>query len=361
VSGFRLDYLSPVVYLIDIVIAFYFLLNLSLIIRFIKGHNRYLIPIAIFITLNTLFSLNPLATFYLWSRWIFYIFWLVSLKVTSATVDQIIKPLSISVIMIVILSILQIAAQSSVGGVFMYLGERSFNQSTPQVAKSILDGVIFLRPYATFSHPNSLAGYLLLSLYLLSLVKNTFFTRLICLIGIAITLSKTVIITTLIYLAGLLKKKVVMLILTIPILVQISPLFIDSITSLKDRYLLLSPIANSLRQYPLFGVGLGGSFSYLVTYLPVNKITPTNIQPVHNIILLWVSETGLAGLVFMIYIIRKLTSQKSSPALREILLIIFLTGGFDHYWLTLPQNKLILLLTIFIVYNKNKWTLKTHS
>ncbi|MFH1840912.1 MAG: hypothetical protein ABH807_02040, partial [Candidatus Shapirobacteria bacterium] len=65
-----------------------------------------------------------------------------------------------------LLALGQFLKQASLGGVFWWFGERSFTAATPGIARLEFNGQLFLRPYATFSHPNSLAGFLLVGLIL---------------------------------------------------------------------------------------------------------------------------------------------------------------------------------------------------
>jgi O-antigen ligase len=62
-------------------------------------------------------------------------------------------------------------------------------------------------------------------------------------------------------------------------------------------------------------------------------------QPVHNIYLLWIVETGIIGVFVAIYCIGKYRlSWWRGLTVPTPLLAILLTGLNDHYWLTQPQN-----------------------
>lgn len=58
-----------------------------------------------------------------------------------------------------LLVMLQISKQASIQGIFYLFGERFLTASTPGVAKTAILDTVFLRPYGTFSHPNSLGGF----------------------------------------------------------------------------------------------------------------------------------------------------------------------------------------------------------
>lgn len=72
--------------------------------------------------------------------------------------------LSIGGIFQSILAIAQFVNQGSIGGLLYFLGERAFMSSTPGIANASLNGELVLRPYGTLPHPNVLAGYLLIVL-----------------------------------------------------------------------------------------------------------------------------------------------------------------------------------------------------
>ncbi|MBI2593974.1 hypothetical protein HYW44_05025, partial [Candidatus Daviesbacteria bacterium] len=73
------------------------------------------------------------------------------------------------------------------------LGERNFNVSTPLISKFNFYDRVFLRPYATFSHPNLLSGFLLAALPLLSAGLSSSLHRFKTILGLLI--SSTVFIT----------------------------------------------------------------------------------------------------------------------------------------------------------------------
>ncbi len=98
---------------------------------------------------------------------------------------------------------------------------------------------------------------------------------------------------------------------------------------------------------PLFGVGLGNFIARLPAFLTPERFY--FLQPVHNIFLLLLTETGLFGLCLVAdrgwRIFKKVWSEKNRPLLAAFLAIVF-TGLFDHYWLTLAQGQLLLALIV---------------
>ncbi len=99
-----------------------------------------------------------------------------------------------------------------------------------------------------------------------------------------------------------------------------------------------------------FGVGLNNFIPNLVK-VSNTFVNAWELQPVHNIFLLILTEIGFIGFVmFSIFIF-------SVTAFNNYTLIAILTTGLsDHYWLTLQQN--MLLFTYVLVISK-KWKNKT--
>ena len=99
-------------------------------------------------------------------------------------------------------------------------------------------------------------------------------------------------------------------------------------------------------------VGLGNFLAELPRYYR-SREEIRFYQPVHNILLLAMAETGILGFGFFLWLVVKtlvVAWQKGEKALIYSLLIIFLTGLFDHYWLTLQQGQLMLTLVFGLVW-----------
>lgn len=98
---------------------------------------------------------------------------------------------------------------------------------------------------------------------------------------------------------------------------------------------------------PILGIGLGNFTPRLPQFFIVQKLFFW--QPVHNIFLLLLAETGVIGVWCMVYgvwyVLKKLWwEEKWSLALA--LTAIIATGLLDHYWLTLQQTQLLFCLII---------------
>src|SRR6266702_259621 len=168
-----------------------------------------------------------------------------------------------------------------------FLGERTFTGSTPGIANASLGGILVLRPYATFSHPNVLAGYLLVAMVMVWSFVLTNKKKWIQIIGMAslltssvallLTFSRVAILLWGVFLLGVLvkvlfyktkslKAKVTIVAIIVVGLVMISflPMVHDIVlrfsqTSLSDesvteRAELLATASVMIHQHPLFGI-----------------------------------------------------------------------------------------------------------
>ena len=76
------------------------------------------------------------------------------------------------------------------------------------------------------------------------------------------------------------------------------------------------------------------------------------------------AELGLLGVVIITKIFwaplsRLIKDKKARPYLLDLFGIILLTGSLDHYWWTLPQNQLIIVLALALIINLQKQ--KSHA
>ncbi len=168
VLGQRVDYLSPTIHLTDVFIAILFLLEIKEILRFFKKNLIPLLLSCSFIILLSLFWIyfqsQPFGLLlYKWIKlfeFLFLVFWIKK----NVRVKEVLFPLSLGVLGESLLAWLEFFNQRSLG--FWILGERTFNTATPGIALANWQGRLMLRPYATFPHPNVLAGYTLIILIL---------------------------------------------------------------------------------------------------------------------------------------------------------------------------------------------------
>jgi O-antigen ligase len=392
IFGVRIDYLSPTLFLTDILfivlLVLWFIQNIKRIDIFrnsrLKGRSAtFLIAILVFISINIFSALSPALSLLRWLKIIEIglFIWLVS-REKEEIKKWLITPLSLAVIFYSLIGIYQFIVGSTLGRAAYWLGERSFNISTPGIAIVSFLGQIHLRAYATFSHPNSLAGFLLVSLILVlfSKTKDLFSTRLkylalfiggICFL-FTFSLASLVTIPLIILLGIVLSRKekqgsfiIQTLFMVLIVSGLILPVISDKLLStgrqyslsVRDRLILASTSGYEIIKSPIFGVGMNN----FITNLPsVSKLSRTTLinQPVHNIFLLVFSEAGIVGLfvfAFLIYKFLMNNIQANNLALTLCLLAILITGFIDHYWLTLQQNMFLFGLILGLSSNnKNK-------
>lgn len=351
VAGIKIDYLSPTLYLVDILLVLLLLLNTKRIRIYIKNNLKITIIFLLFVLLNTLLSVSPLNTMFWWIRSILYLLTFIVLRLRNLRWEQIQHPLFCSTVLIVLLEIVQLVNQSSLGGIFYYLGERSFGSSTPGIGRLNLLGQEVLRPISTFSHANSLSGYLLIVFYLFSKKTSQPWQKIVPFVGILLTFSKTAIFCLAIIVFNVRPEITIFssIILTIiqPIIHNIN----SNSQSLSDR-LFFFDYQNKIMFRNIFtGVGLGGYIPSLGDQLPGSYITPAKLQPIHNLPYLMLTEIGIIGAAVMLFTIlkKKVWQFITNPLVIGLIAVVLFTGVFDHYTWTLPQNKLILLIAFAIM------------
>lgn len=346
VSGRPIDYLSPTLYLTDILILLLFVLNfktLYLAIKlFVAIHLKFVVLVLIGIILNIVFSASPTVTIFSLLRILEYLLFGIYLFTTHKSSNSIQTPLSLAVVWSSILAWLQYLQQQSIGGLWYWLGERTLQITNPNVAKVILNGELILRPYATFSHPNALAGFLLVSFWL---IKNKVIKLLIAL-TLLVTYSRSAILVLFFLLLIQNKNRLVKL---LGLIVLLSGFYLGlSGDPFTERVSLIQSSFNLIKSSPVFGVGLGAFIPALA------QNTQNLLQPVHNIYLLLITEIGLPISIFILLLIIKKFNYLLEIGYWKLaipVVAILATGLVDHYWLTLHQTQLLLVVVLVLCLN----------
>ena len=300
-----------------------------------------------------------------------------------------------------ILAILQFIKQHSIGIKFIEAG--IFSPDSPGVANFTLNGERILRSYGSFTHPNVLAGFLLLSIFafyylflrrdirgkLKGLVIVSCF--LVIIFGLFLTFSRTAIavfavMTMIMFLLEFFKlrklehneerlqksKKLIKLfsLVIVSCLLVIVILF----PYLKARFFMITiqeqavdlrffynKIALSIiKEKPILGIGIGNFVHYSQNYQTflraaskmagnsANEIPDWIYQPEHNVYLLIASEIGILGLLMFMAIL----ITNSIRMIRRINPLVILFVGFliialtDHYFWTLQQGGMMFWLAL---------------
>lgn len=367
VLGLKIDYLSPTFYLTDLLVLL--VLFFWLVTDFKKSKPSWLIgAFFLFLLVNAFLAQNQGAAFYKLFKIIEFsglAFYVAKNKITLSFLSL---PLFLGMAFSSLLALFQFIGQSSLNGPFWWLGERTFNMSSPGIAKAIVNGRLLMRPYATFSHPNALAGFLLVGLILTSgfwLKKNKRLVlglTFLIILALALSFSRSAWVVGLLaagyflWFSKVIKKRFwVWLILVLLIFVLTSFAYFSTNEAFFQRTQLMKSAWLMIKDFPLAGVGLNNFIVRLPEYWSLIGFTYW-LQPVHNLFLLLAAETGFTGLLIFLWFLI-LTYRRASylKANRFLFLIaisaILLLGLTDHYWLTLQQNQLLLTLLIGLVWS----------
>ena len=364
VIGRRLDYLSPTLFLTDITILLTLLSWVVSSFPLLKINNYLKLVVFVgFVGLNILFASSPVIAFSKWLKFLeFALFGFYIIK-TKPSFSRSIWCLSFAVLYSSVIAIAQFFSQHSLGGVFWFLGERTFDISTPGIARiQILPSAIthyslfiihksgeLLRPYATFPHPNVLGGFLAVLLPLI-IYKSTngkstnqwqnVSTNIVIALGLVallLTFSRSAWIAGVVGLSAVLffrfksmkhRSFVVFLafigfvglFLALPYFKSLTPdsesVFVR--TELNSAAVFMWWNNNFLDNafiphtthviHRLLGVGLGNFLIELPKFYPHRDIF--FLQPVHNIYLLILSEVGVIGLILFLFFIISIYRNK---------------------------------------------------
>lgn len=355
VYGIRVDYLAPTLYFLDL------LLILSIIGKKITLPHWFvgLLPVLV---VNLLFSHNPAATLSWSLHFLLYLMFVFSLP-SNIPHQPLTVGLSLTILFQVTLALAQVALGHSLQGPLYYLGERMVAVGSPGVATAPLLGANVLRAYSTFSHPNILAGYLVISYLIilrlaqsakfrfLRLVKiKTYTLSALVTLGLLLTQSRSAAFAFfgLILPFSLLRSMRSRLIyFAILLFASCYLLFTNSFSrpldlSLSQRLTLQELSMSVVHSYPIFGTGAQASISTYPLVSPNTRI----LQPDHNSFTLITSWLGLFGVFAIIYAMRSILFP-NFYFLIPIAPLIFL----DHYLLTSPQGLFVFILYLKVVHS----------
>ncbi len=403
VYGARVDYLSPTIYLTDILIGVLFIAwlfpyfaiqNSKFKIQNYRSkfkNNSLLIFLFLFLIIGIVFSKNQLAGWYGLLKFLEFLFfgYYIATTITLKKLRIITAIFSIGVFYESIIAIFQYINQSSAGGLLYLLGERNFNAQTPGIANTRINGELILRPYGTLPHPNVLAAYFLISLTLIfnfqfsifnkisifNLKKFFFITTVIIgSVGLFLTMSRVAIFLWFLilgyyfvfYLKKTFNNKNAIGLLGVLFIGSIGIYFLSPLSSrffdlnLTDesfvqRKELVQASFLMIKANPFFGVGLNNFLPNLSDFYDFHASSFfTYLQPVHNIYLLIAAQTGIIGFSFFVWFLWKtiLGIKNKELGIRGnfaiihnskflILVTVLVLGLFDHYFLTLQQGQLL--------------------
>ncbi len=357
------DYLAPTIYLWDVVVL---ILSAAWLTRVLMSRHikirlfpfNLLLIFLLSQTLSLINAQNPLAGVYrLYQLFIAGLFgtYLANQNLYKIK-DTLYIGLSVSLWYETAIGFFQVLLGKTVG--FWVLGERSFTLSTPGIARFDFFGQIFLRAYGTFPHPNVLAGFMVIVMPLIMVFKKTNLSFFLAGIATVLSFSRTGIFiffleAFLILKKHILKKHLFFFLLILGLLpfiiIRYLSLFnFDALSIIRREELINISLAAFSTSF-INGVGLNNFINFTAT----SELISGNLrflQPVHNIFLLTLAETGLigfSGFLLLIsfpvfYLFRR--RQVFSKTLLFLWFTIFFLGLFDHYFLTLPQGQRLFFL-----------------
>jgi O-antigen ligase len=369
VNGLLVDYLIPKLYLSDIFILILLLLWLIKVINNKKKlvlKSSQLYPLSILVSLivvRQIFTPYPLA-----AAW--YLFKLIEIGLLVWFLSTHKKLLKKSIIYFTLiftilfqssLALWQFLTQRSLLG-FTFFGEPNLSNSIGLV-KDIWWNTGRVLPYATTAHPNILGGVLaIFNLTLIKLVLSTekkwlkvltSLTIILATLVIVLTQSISAILTLIIGSILITRKKIdftmslfcgtIFFILT-PLLIGLAAAHLKNDDSLTRRAYLQTAALNITLDKPILGSGLN-QFTARVEEYSDNQEIVRFVQPVHHVGLLWLTETGLLGILLIWALNKKLRIKKIVLPL----LILLPIATLDHYLLTQQTGLLLFIFaTLFV-------------
>lgn len=350
-KGLRVDYLSPTFHFTDLLV-----LGMLVAGRFprITLSNKLLL-LMVFVIINIATSVSWQVSAFKWLKIVEMGYLALWLKENFRYLDKgkVYTCFFAGLITEVLLVFAQILHQGSLGGIFYWLGERAINAVTIGAARAATVFGLVYRPYGTFSHPNVLAGYLVIVSAILFYVYRRgrqilmLFTPLV-IMALIPAVSRSAILALVLAVSAelifLLRKKsfalreyflpmglfwigLVIVMLAMVFGADVNMAFFSRWDQVKFVF------SQPLIRY-FFGWGLGSSA--IIGY-------SVGGQPIHNLPLLLLLETGLVGLSAIVYNFKKFFVEKRWVGLR---IIYFVLAMFDHYLLT-SQQGLLLSAVIF--------------
>lgn len=377
VTGIRIDYLSPTVYCTDILLGIVFVLWIGK----KPDRVRYIVYAAVSMAVLAVYNalINPsnsiVPGIVKFISFLEIAFLATYIRTEKPDIRKTGTCLFIASLWSCALAWMQFISQHSIGGLWWFLGERTFSVLTPGIARTFVEGRMILRPYATFSHPNVLGGFLVISfpLVLMSLkirrvplwisygyMAIIFSTVLISLSRSAwIAASGMVLVTCALYgvkkiltaaadhRAMLFGTGAIMLVLFPVIINRFETLLTTDYQSVEHRLQLMSAAQQMIKDHPVIGVGINQFIPQLPLYMSISSAQ--DLQPVHSMYVLIASETGIPGLGLFLFgfgllLMHVWRTKKHIPFSIPLLLSlsgIVLVSFFDHYIYTLHQTQLL--------------------
>lgn len=380
VLGIPIDYLAYSLYLSDITIAIYLVFflfeNRQNLKAYFSKRKHFVLAFSIFnlyLVLNSIY-ISKLPPVSLYASLKFLEFGLLALFASfdlsdNKTLKSVKKVATFSLLWQGALAIYQFTFQRSFG--FWFLGERSFDASTPSIAHANFFDSLILRPYGSFPHPNVLGAFFVI--FLIIILDNYFkngpsltrinlafkLTLATSVLATVLTNSKTALFILLICILLTLRsiKQIIYLVvfLLLSAFAYVNLLSYSYLTSIAERLVLFQAAFKISLVSPLFGIG-SNNFIPELAKLNLYSIGEVRLlQPVHNVFLLILSEDGVIGLLLFASLL--LAISKNALSLQKLVLFfsLLIYLSVDHFLWTLHQGQfLFAIATAYILSSQSR-------
>lgn len=388
IFGKLLDYTIPTIFVPDVLIFMLLVVSLS---RFLtsqgsiarrKIFQNHAIALLLLFFAVCLFSawgaLAFVPSFYVFLRFVlygFFAFYIFLFRDFSKDYKGLSTIFIFWTFFLAVLAFAQWFKQGSVFNNYLIFGEQPYTFSTPGIVRENFFGRTKVPPYGIFRHPNTFAAFISFAVLFVAGISGKFSKRvgvrlLIYSLGfvtLLLTMSRFVFIGFLLsllflYFPNKRVKPCVLGMLTWGAFLNFAlflPLDIPLLetTSLLRRRNLLQIGFAIFKDFPLFGVGLN-NFLYLVDSYAVMLDLPKFTQPIHNIYMLFLVETGVFGFGLFVWFLRhvfkglfgKIDCLKDSSRIPSLLVVLLgfllFVSFFDHFLITSHQIQLLFWLTL---------------
>lgn len=388
VNGLRVDYLIPKLFAVDIAIVLFLLIKathikpIEALKRLGRGYKKHLIlhSLALLLGLGILANtvvLSPVGGGWYAAELVLLLLFMISLFYQRRSQNSWqLAAFAAAAAFQAGIGIAQFIRQQSVFG-YQLLGEPNLSQLIG-FSKVVIQGRELVLPYGTTPHPNILGGFLAiyvigmwslllrrpkagkLAKFLVAIVS------IFSIIGLILTFSAS---AWLIFILGgsllllsyfkkipsIIPKKQTLLTLLIAAAVVAAPIIIalaawqipgqDSLT--RRDYLGRAALA-MLTDNPVAGVGLNSFTVRLERYSSQREVVRF-IQPAHHVGLLWLAETGIAGLLLFAISAWLIFKSKLWPQILLGAAILLPAIVLDHYLLSMHQGILLSIVLMGII------------
>lgn len=367
VRGLLIDYLIPKIYLVELFVLPFLILELKYLAK-IKI-NTYLCLLILLFLFRQLFSQNPLAAFVHLVHVVEIILFFNAVKLDPLFKNKIAEKFALGAMLSAILfqsllAIYQFFFQKSLLA-YQFLGETNL-LDLANISKAQFFFAERILPYGATPHPNILAGtVVLLSILVIKKIKHAKLIQLFlignALLIIFMTQSLSALLTLgLFCLYQILSQltqfklkpgtKKLLIVAIYYVFLLVLPYLLGKISvasagqnSVDRRVILNQASLDMFKHQMLFGVGINNFTLNLETYTTSGEVVRF-VQPVHHLLFLILSEGGLLLLIIVFGLIKRAKIENFYT--KSIILLAI--ASLDHYLLT--QFSGMSLLALFYLF-----------